>query len=209
MCKPECRYSKANCNQPGAACLDPRFIVGDGIVFYFHGKSNDHFRLRLPRQSLGMTEVDHLKFYYDGKELGLPEGYPSIWECSESGIKVERTSTITKEDDRFHNYQLPSDDCFAHLDVLFRLYGLSTKVEGVLGRTYQPDFKNQEKPGDAMPIVGGEHKYRTSTLLSSKCNSCIFAPDGVLKESNPLVMDFRTLDCTGGPNSGHGIVRRK
>lgn len=36
---------KPNCNARGAACLDPRFIGGDGIVFYFHGKSNEHFSL--------------------------------------------------------------------------------------------------------------------------------------------------------------------
>lgn len=261
---------KANCNQPGAACLDPRFIGGDGIVFYFHGKSNEHFSLvsdlnlqinarfiglrpaGRPRdytwiQALGILfdmhafsveatkaeswddEVDHLKFYYNGKELGLPEGYPSIWESSESGIKVERTANkngafitlpevaeisvnvvpITKEDDRIHNYQLPSDDCFAHLDVQFRFYGLSTKVEGVLGRTYQPDFKNPAKPGVAVPVVGGEKMYRTSTLLSSKCNSCIFSPAGVSEESDPLVMDYGTLDCTGGSSGGHGIICRK
>ncbi|XP_009793251.1 uncharacterized protein LOC107817731 [Nicotiana tabacum] len=271
MCKPECRNRKANCNHPGAACLDPRFIGGDGIVFYFHGKSNEHFSLvsdlnlqinarfiglrpaGRPRdytwiQALGILfdthafsveatkaeiwddEVDHLKFYYDGKELGIPEGYPSTWESSESSsIKVERTSSkngalitlsevaeisvnavpITKEDDRIHNYQLPSDDCFAHLDVQFRFYGLSTKVEGVLGRTYQPDFKNPAKLGVAMPVVGGEDKYRTPTLLSPNCNSCIFSPAGVLEESDPLVMDFGALDCTGGSSSGHGIVCRK
>lgn len=203
-------------------------------MFYFHGKSNEHFSLvsdlnlqinarfiglrpaGRPRdytwiQALGILfdmhafsveatkaeswddEVDHLKFYYNGKELGLPEGYPSIWESSESGIKVERTS----------------DDCFAHLDVQFRFYGLSTKVEGVLGRTYQPDFKNPAKPGVAVPVVGGEKMYRTSTLLSSKCNSCIFSPAGVSEESDPLVMDYGTLDCTGGSSGGHGIICRK
>ncbi|KAJ8567889.1 hypothetical protein K7X08_020611 [Anisodus acutangulus] len=128
---------------------------------------------------------------------------PKVAEISVNAVPV------TKEDDRIHNYQMPSDDCFAHLDVQFRFYGLSTKVEGVLGRTYQPDLKNPAKLGVAMPVVGGEDKYRTSTLLSSKCSSCIFSPAGVLKESDPLVMDFGTLDCTGGSNNGRGIVCRK
>ncbi|CAB4307989.1 unnamed protein product [Prunus armeniaca] len=34
-----------NCNSPGSACYDPRFIGGDGIVFYFHGKNNQQFSL--------------------------------------------------------------------------------------------------------------------------------------------------------------------
>ncbi|XP_050209327.1 uncharacterized protein LOC126660043 [Mercurialis annua] len=39
-CKPMC-----NCYQPGAVCEDPRFIGGDGITFYFHGKKDNDFCL--------------------------------------------------------------------------------------------------------------------------------------------------------------------
>ena len=36
---------KLDCNSPGSASYDPRFIGGDDIIFYFHGKSNQHFSL--------------------------------------------------------------------------------------------------------------------------------------------------------------------
>ncbi|KAM6558218.1 hypothetical protein CsatA_027457 [Cannabis sativa] len=39
-CKPVCK-----CDQPGAVCQDPRFIGGDGITFYFHGKKDHDFCL--------------------------------------------------------------------------------------------------------------------------------------------------------------------
>ncbi|XP_039159639.1 merozoite surface antigen 2-like [Eucalyptus grandis] len=39
-CKPVC-----SCDYPGAVCQDPRFIGGDGITFYFHGKKNRDFCL--------------------------------------------------------------------------------------------------------------------------------------------------------------------
>ncbi|CAB4290563.1 unnamed protein product [Prunus armeniaca] len=39
-CKPVCK-----CDQPGAVCQDPRFIGGDGITFYFHGKKDRDFCL--------------------------------------------------------------------------------------------------------------------------------------------------------------------
>ncbi|KAL4182540.1 hypothetical protein AMTRI_Chr11g93790 [Amborella trichopoda] len=39
-CKPVC-----NCNKPGAVCEDPRFVGGDGVAFYFHGKKNQDFCL--------------------------------------------------------------------------------------------------------------------------------------------------------------------
>ncbi|KAJ6978298.1 hypothetical protein NC653_030010 [Populus alba x Populus x berolinensis] len=37
---------RPNCNGIGAACYDPRFVGGDGVMFYFHGKTNEHFSLR-------------------------------------------------------------------------------------------------------------------------------------------------------------------
>lgn len=270
VCSPECKNRKPNCNSRGAACLDPRFIGADGIVFYFHGRSNEHFSLvsdlnlhinarfigLRPEgrtrdftwiQALGILfdnhkfsleatkaakwddEVDHLNFSYNGNELAIPEGYPSVWKSANNKIKVERISSknsvivtlpevaeisvnvvpITKHDDRIHNYNIPSDNCFAHLEVQFRFLGLSSKVEGVLGRTYQPDFQNPAKPGVAMPVVGGENKYRTTSLLDTKCESCVFSPTAVSRKEDSLVMDYGTMDCTGRSSGGNGIVCRK
>lgn len=261
---------KPNCDAPGAACLDPRFVGGDGIVFYFHGKSNEHFtlvsdfNLQINARFIGLrpagrsrdytwiqalgvlfgsstfsleatkaarwdSEIDHLKFTHNGKELIIPEGHLSSWKSPEDDIKVERTSSknsvvvilpdvaeisvnvvpVTKEDDRIHNYQIPSADCFAHLEVQFQFYGLSSKVEGVLGRTYQPEFKNPAKPGVAMPVVGGERKYRTSSLVSKECPLCIFSPNGDVSLKDSIVIDHGMLDCTGGAATGNGIVCRR
>lgn len=35
----------AGCDRPGAVCQDPRFIGGNGITFYFHGKKDTDFCL--------------------------------------------------------------------------------------------------------------------------------------------------------------------
>ncbi|XP_004295886.1 PREDICTED: uncharacterized protein LOC101301956 [Fragaria vesca subsp. vesca] len=270
ICKAECRHRKPNCNGPGSACLDPRFIGGDGIVFYFHGRKNEHFSLvsdpnlqinarfigLRPEgrsrdytwiQALGLLfdsnsftleatpsatwddEVDHLKFSYNGEELIIPESHLSVWESQETYIRVERTTSknsvlvtlpivaeisvnvvpVTKEDDKIHNYQIPSDDCFAHLEVQFRFYGLSSNVEGVLGRTYQPDFKNPAKAGVAMPVVGGEYKYKTTSLVSADCLACVFTQAGRLDQMDSRVLDYGKLDCTSNAFSGNGIVCRK
>jgi hypothetical protein len=169
-----------------------------------------------------------LKLSYDGKDLVIPEGHLSTWQSEENQLRVERTSNengvmvtipevaeisvnvvpVTKEDSRIHNYQIPDDDCFAHLDVQFKFYGLSSKVEGVLGRTYQPDFQNPAKPGVAMPVVGGEDKYRTTSLASSDCLACIFssAKDSV---QEGMDIEYGMMDCTGGASSGNGIVCRR
>ncbi|XP_021287613.1 uncharacterized protein LOC110419060 [Herrania umbratica] len=270
ICQAECKNRKPNCNAPGAACLDPRFIGGDGIVFYFHGKSNEHFslvsdlNLQINARFIGLRpagrtrdytwiqalgvlfgtqtfsleakhtatwdeEFDHLKFSYNGKDIVIPDGHLSSWQSPEGDLTVERTSEknsvlvtlpeiaeisvhvvpVTKEDDRIHNYQIPSNNSFAHLEVQFKFSGLSSNVEGVLGRTYQPDFVNPAKPGVAMPVVGGEDNYRTSSLLSEECKTCIFSPAGFLDQTDSLLMDFDTLDCTSGVSSGSGIVCRR
>ncbi|KAG5235543.1 structural constituent of cell wall [Salix suchowensis] len=255
-CAAQCKRRKANCEAPGSACYDPRFIGGDGIVFYFHGKSNEHFSLvsdfdlqinsrfighrpaGRPRdftwiQSLGIlfnsqtfslevtraaswdSEVDHLKFSYDGKDL--------------KDVKVERVSgknsavitlkdkaeimvsavPVTKQDDKIHNYRVPANDCFVHLEVQFKFFHLSSKVDGVLGRTYRADFENPAKLGVAMPVLGGENNYRIASLFSTDCNSCIFSPESGSNQETSPVMNYGTLDCTKGASAGYGIVCRK
>lgn len=262
---------KPNCNGPGAVCYDPRFIGGDGIVFYFHGKSDEHFSLVSDRnlqinarftghrpagrsrdftwiQALGVLfdshnfsveaakaaawddEIDLLRFTYNGEDIAIPEGPLAVWNPPDQSVRVERISTrnsaivsvpnvveisvnvvpVTKEDDRIHSYRLPSDDCFAHLEVQFRFYGLSGNVSGVLGRTYQPNFENPAKPGVAMPVVGGEDEHRTTSLLSTDCKSCVFNPDHVVAEGeeSPLI-GYNVLDCTHQSGAGNGIMCRK
>ncbi|XP_019094818.1 PREDICTED: uncharacterized protein LOC104758931 [Camelina sativa] len=64
ICKPTCRNRKPNCNGKGSACLDPRFIGGDGVVFYFHGQRDEHFAL--------VSDVD---FQVNARFIGLrPSG---------------------------------------------------------------------------------------------------------------------------------------
>ncbi|XP_047181180.1 uncharacterized protein LOC124847680 [Vigna umbellata] len=270
ICRAECRSRKPNCNAPGSGCYDPRFIGGDGRVFYFHGKSNQHFSLvsdsnlqinarfigHRPAgrtrdytwiQALGIlfnsktfsleatktpkwdNDLDNIKITYNDGHVALAEGPLSTWYNEEKDVKVERVANknsvmvtlkdvaeilvnvvpVTKEDDRIHNYQVPSDDCFAHLEVQFRFFALSPKVDGVLGRTYRLDFENPAKAGVAMPVVGGEDRYKTKSLLSHECGSCVFSQGSSFqKETTLQVMEHATLDCTKFSN-GFGIVCRK
>ncbi|XP_052202531.1 uncharacterized protein LOC127808161 [Diospyros lotus] len=261
-CEAVCRKPHPDCNRKGAACQDPRFVGGDGVIFYFHGKSSEHFSLvsdsslqinarfighrpaGRPRdytwiQALGLvlgshnfsveatkaqkwdSKVDHLQFSYDGKTLNLPEIHSWEWISPDNGLKIERTACqnsvtvtapgiieilvgavpVTEEDNRIHNYQIPSGDCFAHLEIQFRFTrGFSSRVEGVLGRTYRPDFKNPAKVGVAMPVVGGEDKYRVSSLFSADCVSCMFSPEKAVAEESsvPLAIGYGPVDCTTG-----------
>ncbi|CAK9160206.1 unnamed protein product [Ilex paraguariensis] len=161
--------------------------------------------------------TNHLKFSYNGDDLFLPEDPLLVWNSPEKYLKVERIFSknsvivsitdvaeiavnvvpVTKEDDRIHNYQ-------------FRFFGLSPEVEGVLDRTYQLDFENPAKPGVAMPVVGGEDKYRTTSLPSAECKSCVFSPSRITdQESDPVTIKYGMLDCASVFSHGNGIVCKK
>ncbi|KAK7312988.1 hypothetical protein VNO77_37295 [Canavalia gladiata] len=207
--------------RPAGRTRDYTWIQALGILFDSH-----KFTIEATPASTWNDEIDHLKLSYNGKELAIPEGHLSTWQCPENQLRIERTSSknsvtvtlpelaeiyvnvvpVTKEDSRIHNYQIPDDDCFAHLEVQFKFYGLSSKVEGVLGRTYQPDFQNPAKLGVAMPVVGGEDRYRTKSLDSADCGVCLFAPaEASVKNS---LVEYGVLDCTGVANSGGNGIKQ-
>ncbi|RXH83066.1 hypothetical protein DVH24_003564 [Malus domestica] len=231
MCKAHCKHNNLQINgrfighRPAERTRDYTWIQALGILFSTHS-----FSVEATKAAAWDNQIDHLKFTHNGNDVVLQEGYLSTWYSPEKDMKVERISSknsvivslkdvaeiminvvpVTKEDDRIHNYQVPSDDCFAHLEVQFKFFALSTKVEGVLGRTYRPDFENPAKPGVAMPVLGGEDKYRTSSLLSADCVSCRFsAQESVTEEDRSAIVDYGTLDCTRRSSGGYGIVCKK
>ncbi|KAL2327704.1 hypothetical protein Fmac_021131 [Flemingia macrophylla] len=173
--------------------------------------------------------LDHLAFSHNGHPLSLPQGYPSTWHNPH--VTIERTSAantvaftlhglaeifvsvvpVGREESRVHNYGIPDDDCFAHLEVQFRFHALSENVEGVLGRTYQPLFENPAaRLGVPMPVVGGEDTYRTTSLVSADCPLCLFRgakhAQTLQEEDNGV---FGVVDCTALGNAGNGIVCRR
>lgn len=270
-CEATCRTRKPNCEGVGALCYDPRFVGGDGVMFYFHGKSNRDFSLvsddklqinahfigRRPEgrtrdytwvQSLGIMfgthtftvgankvaewddNVDQFFFTFNKQAFTLSRGHRTVWNSPEDELTVERTGEsnsinveipnlmqlaisvvpITEEDNRVHKYGIPSDDCFAHLAIEFKYLRLSPAVEGVLGQTYRPDFKSPVKVGVPMPIMGGEDKYGTSSLLSADCKLCSFKPGTTSPRFESLLVDSTMgLDCTNKFGNGHGIVCRR
>lgn len=153
-----------------------------------------------------------------------------MWSPPGGYIKIERTSDInsvlvtlpdvaeiwvnvvpvTKKDDMIHKYGRPENDCFAHLEVQFRFLRLSQNVEGILGRTYREDFENPAKPGVAMPVVGGEDRYRTVSLLETSCTACVYSSGSEsLDKIEPLLLNQNNVDCTRGSSSGVGIFCKR
>ncbi|GKC59363.1 late embryogenesis abundant protein-related protein [Tanacetum coccineum] len=246
-CEATCKWRRAKCNGYGSLCYDPRFVGGDGVMFYFHGGKGRNFALvsdtnlqinahfignRPTGRSRDYTwvqavsvmfdthtliisakkvsqwddSVDVLLVKWDSEEVTIPFDGDSEWKIN-TGVRevvVERTDDtntvkvsvgglveidmkavpVTKEDDKAHNYQLPANDAFAHFELQFKFSNLSDKVDGILGKTYQPGYVSPVKRGVAMPMMGGEDKYEIPSLTSTACNDCIFH-----KQSGDILAD--------------------
>lgn len=228
---------RPRCTGYGALCYDPRFVGGDGVMFYFHGAKggdfaivsddnlhiNAHFIGTRPRertrdftwvQALAVMfdthtlvlaakrvsnwddNVDSLTVNWDGETINVPTEGEAEWRVStgDREVVIERTDDVNtvkmtvsglvelavkvvpigEEENRVHNYQIPAGNAFAHLETQFKFFGLSDLVEGVLGKTYQPAYVSPVKRGVPMPMMGGEDKYRTSSLYSPLCKFCRF-----------------------------------
>ncbi|CAM8883271.1 unnamed protein product [Rhodiola kirilowii] len=236
-CEATCKRRKPDCDGYGSVCYDPRFVGGDGTMFYFHGSKGGDFALVSDKnlhinahfigtRPSGRTrdytwvqavsimfdthtldiaankvskwddKIDSLTVKWNGKTIHIPADGEAEWKTNgeDREVVVERTdytnslkvtikglleldvkvTPIGKEENRVHNYQLPSNDAFAHLETQFRFKGLTDQVEGVLGKTYRPDYVSSVKKGVDMPIMGGEDKYCTKSFHSTVCNACKF-----------------------------------
>jgi hypothetical protein len=94
--------------------------------------------------------------------------------------------------------------------IVDRFISLSDNVDGVLGQTYRPGFKNPVKIGVPIPIMVGESKFKTSSLFSTDCLATKFH-HGANRPSS-LVDQLSNLDfgghCTGSSTNGGIICRR-
>ncbi|KAJ0836515.1 hypothetical protein HanRHA438_Chr16g0767851 [Helianthus annuus] len=90
------------------ACYDPRFIGGDGIVFYFHGRSNEHFNLisesniQINACFIGLRPEGRTRDYTWIQALGLKFGNHNFtieatktqkWEDSVDHLKLSYDGT--------------------------------------------------------------------------------------------------------------------
>lgn len=236
-CEVTCKWRRPKCNGYGALCYDPRFVGGDGVMFYFHGSKGSDFAIvsdenlhinahligtRPQGRTRDFTWVQAISVMFDAHTLVLAAKKVSHWKNNEDAlivkwngesvtmptdgeaewrvdtrerqVVVERTDDINTvrvtvsgllemdirvapigdEENRVHNYQLPSDDAFAHLETQFKFFDLSDAVEGILGKTYRPGYVSPVKRGVPMPMMGGEDKYLTPSLYSTSCKVCLF-----------------------------------
>ncbi|KAG6762679.1 hypothetical protein POTOM_033193 [Populus tomentosa] len=91
------------CDRPGAVCQDPRFIGGDGITFYFHGKKDHDFclvsdpNLHINAHFIGkrnenltrdFTWVQSISIFFDKHQLFLGALKASTWDDSADRLSL-------------------------------------------------------------------------------------------------------------------------
>ncbi|KAI8524299.1 hypothetical protein RHMOL_Rhmol13G0139800 [Rhododendron molle] len=96
-CRADCTACKGvcPCNLPGGLCQDPRFVGGDGLTFYFHGKKDQDFcivsdsNLHINAHFIGrrnynmkrdFTWVQSLGILFDNHQLYVGAQTTSTWD---------------------------------------------------------------------------------------------------------------------------------
>ncbi|PWA39040.1 root cap [Artemisia annua] len=115
LCKPVC-----SCNTPGAVCQDPRFVGGDGVTFFFHGRKNEDFCLvsdpnlhinghfigkRSQKLTRDFTWVQSIGIMFDDHQLLVGAKRTSTWDDNEEHLYISFNGTPLSLDGPNWNYR--------------------------------------------------------------------------------------------------------
>ncbi|XP_072957803.1 uncharacterized protein [Typha angustifolia] len=105
LCEVDCKICKpyCDCDKPGAVCQDPRFIGGDGITFYFHGRKdkdfclitdpdihiNAHFIGKKSSKGRDFTWVQSLGLLFGPHQLYIEAKKVAKWYQSDDNMKIQ------------------------------------------------------------------------------------------------------------------------
>ncbi|KAG9441607.1 hypothetical protein H6P81_017461 [Aristolochia fimbriata] len=105
LCEVDCRICKpyCPCDRPGAVCQDPRFIGGDGVLFYFHGKKdrnfclvsdsnihvNGHFIGKRSKKGRDFTWVQAIGILFGSHRLYLGAKEVGKWDDSSDNLLIQ------------------------------------------------------------------------------------------------------------------------
>ncbi|CAL9183347.1 unnamed protein product [Musa hybrid cultivar] len=174
-CYVDCATCKAMClcNAPGAVCGDPRFIGGDGITFYFHGRKNQDFCLfsdsglhinahfigkRDPTMTRDFTWVQAIALPLDDHRLYVGAQKTAAWDDAVDRLMItfdgERVQIPTKEGAKWQ----PSSARAVSIVRTSTANAVTVEVEGKLKITL-----------NAVPITEEESRVHSYGVTKDDC----------------------------------------
>ncbi|KAJ9178138.1 hypothetical protein P3X46_010047 [Hevea brasiliensis] len=102
-CEVTCKWRRPRCDGYGSLCYDPRFVGGDGVMFYFHGEKGGNFaivsddNLQINAHLIGtrpqgrtrdFTWVQALSIMFDTHTLVIAAKRISLWDDNVDALLV-------------------------------------------------------------------------------------------------------------------------
>ncbi|XP_047051002.1 uncharacterized protein LOC124656270 [Lolium rigidum] len=164
------------CDQPGAACGDPRFIGGDGNAFYFHGRKDADFCVVSDRDlhinahfigksghsgmSRDFTWIQAIAVLFDGHHLYVGARKTGTWDDAVEHLE------ITLDGEPVH---LPADQVDAAKWTSSRVPALSlTRTKAANGVLVALDGKFSVRV-NAVPITEEDSRVHRYGVTSDDC----------------------------------------
>uniref|UniRef100_A0A803N282 Root cap n=1 Tax=Chenopodium quinoa TaxID=63459 RepID=A0A803N282_CHEQI len=200
---------------------DFTWVQALGLLF-----NNHKIYLGAQKTATWNDAIDRISLSFDGQPIDLPEEEGASWQSPAGDVSITRARAtnavvieaegnfkikavvvpITEKDSLIHKYGVTQEDCLAHLDLSFKFKSLSRQVNGVLGQTYASNYVSRVKMGVAMPVLGGEKEFHSSSIFATDCAVARFNGSGI--ESSEESIEFADLNCASG-FSGRGVVCKR
>ncbi|CAK9188343.1 unnamed protein product [Ilex paraguariensis] len=122
-----CGETKLDCVSPGGVCFDPRFVGGDGVTFYFHGRKDQDFCLvsdtnlhinahfigkRNPNLKRDFTWVQSLGIMFDNHKILVGAQKTSKWNDNVDHVVMSFDNTTISlppnEGSKWNSLVMPS-----------------------------------------------------------------------------------------------------
>ncbi|KAH8497974.1 hypothetical protein H0E87_017037 [Populus deltoides] len=198
QCEVDCTICKAvcNCDRPGAVCQDPRFIGGDGITFYFHGKKDRDFcvvsdsNLHINAHFIGRRNEKLTRDFTWVQSLGILFGTHKLF------IGAQKTATW---DDSVDRLSLALDG-----EPIYLPDGEGMKWKAEISPSVTI---TRVKMGVLMPVLGGEKEFASSNIFATDCAVARFSGQHPSSNSSEN-FEFANLHCASGID-GRGVVCKK
>ncbi|KAK9170444.1 hypothetical protein Syun_002584 [Stephania yunnanensis] len=186
--------NKGGCEKPGSICEDPKFVGGDGLTFYFHGKKDRDFcllsdpDLHINAHFIGRRNRDMKRDFTWVQSLGI------LFDSHRVFIGARRTSIWENSVDR--------------LSLSFD--GQPVFLPESRGAKWQHDQLSPEvNVRSVMPVLGGFKEFVSTGLFEADCAVAQFGRGHGDTSVVDSQVEYASMRCGSGNINGRGIVCKK